>query len=79
MIIQAWTPMIRMHDMRYPVYLSDFLADKTVGNVSIGSWVYEESMSPFDYFPVFDVDVPVGDVVTEGAPKKDKDGKWYKT
>lgn len=79
MIIQAWTPMIRTRDMRYPVYLADFRADTTKGNVSIGSWVYDVSISEFGYFPVLDSEIPVGDVVTEGEPELREDGSWYKT
>lgn len=66
-----------MSDMRYPVYLSDFKSEHT--NVSTGSFVYEEGMAEFGYYPVIDVEVPKGDVVTEGSPIKGEDGKWYKT
>lgn len=77
-IIYGWTPMIRMSDMRYPVYLTDFKNDHK--NVSIGSWVFEESMYDFEYYMVRDVEIPTGDVVEEGQPvKSDEDGKWYKT
>lgn len=75
--IYGWVPMIRMSDMRYPVYLSDFKAEYT--NVSTGSFVYEEGMAEFGYYPVIDVDIPQGDVVTEGAPVQGEDGKWYKS
>lgn len=79
MQVQAWTPLIRTRDMKYPLYLSDFAADKTLGNISIGSWVYEESIAEYGYFPVLDSEMPTGDVVTEGAPAQGEDGKWYKT
>lgn len=76
--IYAWTPMIRMSDMKYPVYLSDFRLEHK--NVSMGDWVWEESMgTDFQYFVVRDSEVPGGDVVTEGAPEKGEDGRWYKT
>lgn len=76
--IYAWTPMIRTSDMRYPVYLSDFR--KEYPNVSMGDWVWEDSMADnFNYFVVRDSEVPVGDVVTEGQPAVGDDGRWYKT
>lgn len=77
MKIENWTPMIRTADMAYPVYLSDFLAANP--NISIGSFVYEENMAEFGYYPVHDVEVPTGDVVTEGAPIQDENGTWFKT
>lgn len=77
MKIENWTPMIRTADMAYPVYLSDFLAANP--NISIGSFVYEENMVEFGYFPVHDVEVPKGDVVTEGDPIQDENGTWFKT
>lgn len=75
--IYGWVPMIRMSDMRYPVYLSDFKAENT--NVSTGAFVYEEGMAEFGYYPVIDVEIPQGDVVTEGRPQQGEDGVWYKT
>lgn len=76
--IFTWTPMIRMSDMKYPVYLSDFLKEHT--NVSIGDFVWEYEMAEiWNYFKVYDSEVPVGDVVTEGQPELKDDGFWYKT
>lgn len=77
--IFTWTPMIRMSDMKYPVYLSDFLREHT--NVSIGDFVWEYEMAGiWQYFKVYDSEAPVGDVVTEGSPVfNEEDGLWYKT
>lgn len=77
--VYAWTPMIRMSDMRYPVYLSDFLKEHT--NVSIGSYVWEADMRDlWGYCMVHDSEIPVGDVVTEGPPQLNpEDDLWYKT
>lgn len=77
--VYAWTPMIRMSDMKYPVYLSDFLKEHT--NVSIGSYVWEADMRDlWGYCMVHDSEIPVGDVVTEGTPKLNpEDDLWYKT
>ena len=49
MQVQAWTPLIRTRDMKYPLYLSDFAADKTLGNISIGSCLYEEAFAAYAY------------------------------
>ncbi|MEI9553862.1 hypothetical protein [Enterobacter hormaechei] len=77
--VYAWTPMIRLSDMKYPVYLSDFLKEHT--NVSIGSYVWEKDMRDlWGYCMVHDSEVPVGDVVTEGKPElNEEDDLWYKT
>lgn len=76
--IEAWTPMIRMSDMKYPVYLRDYLEEYK--NVSIGSFVWEAGMREVGYFKVHDVEVPVGDVVLEGKPVYNEDDElWYKT
>lgn len=77
--VYAWTPMIRMSDMKYPVYLSDFLQEHT--NVGIGSYVWEADMRDlWGYCMVHDSEVPVGDVVTEGMPELNpEDDLWYKT
>lgn len=77
--IFKWTPMIRMSDMKYPVYLSDFLKEHT--NVSIGDFVWEYEMAGiWNYFKVYDSEVPVGDVVTEGDPVYDDAAEqWVKT
>lgn len=75
--IEAWTPMIRMSDMKYPVYLRDYLEEYK--NVSIGSFVWEAGMREVGYFKVHDVEVPVGDVVLEGKPVyNEEDELWYK-
>ncbi|QPI18058.1 hypothetical protein POP15_009 [Pectobacterium phage POP15] len=75
--IEAWTPMIRMSDMKYPVYLRDYLEEYK--NVSIGSFVWEAGMREVGYFKVHDVEVPVGDVVLEGKPVYNEDDElWYK-
>lgn len=77
--VYAWTPMIRLSDMKYPVYLSDFLKEHT--NVSIGSYVWEADMRDlWGYCMVHDSEVPTGDVVTEGMPElNEEDDLWYKT
>lgn len=77
--VYAWTPMIRLSDMKYPVYLSDFLKEHT--NVSIGSYVWEKDMRDlWGYCMVHESEVPVGDVVTEGKPElNEEDDLWYKT
>lgn len=77
--VYAWTPMIRLSDMKYPVYLSDFLKEHT--NVSIGSYVWEKDMRElWGYCMVHDSETPVGDVVTEGPPEhNEEDDLWYKT
>lgn len=75
--IYGWTPMIRMSDMRYPVYLSDYRAEYP--NVSIGSFVYAVGMAEVGYHAVYDVTMPEGDVVTEGSPELREDGFWYRT
>ncbi|QYC52517.1 hypothetical protein [Salmonella phage SSBI34] len=76
--IEAWTPMIRTSDMKYPVYLRDYLDEYK--NVSIGSFVWESGMREVGYFKVHDVDIPVGDVVTEGKPVySEEDDLWHKT
>lgn len=77
--IFKWTPMIRMSDMKYPVYLSDFLKEHT--NVTIGDFVWEYEMAGiWNYFKVYDSETPVGDVVTEGEPAYDDVAEqWVKT
>jgi len=76
--VYAWTPMIRMSDMKYPVYFRDFLQEHT--NVTQGDWVWESSMSNnYQYFVVRESEIPDGDVVTEGVPHQGEDGRWYKT
>lgn len=77
--VYAWTPMIRLSDMKYPVYLSDFLKEHT--NVSIGSYVWEADMrNLWGYCMVHESEIPVGDVVTEGQPEyNEEDDLWYKT
>lgn len=75
--IYGWTPMIRMSDMRYPVYLADYRAEYP--NVSIGSFVYAVGMAEVGYHAVYDVPMPQGDVVTEGLPELREDGFWYRT
>lgn len=77
--VYSWTPMIRLSDMKYPVYLSDFLKEHT--NVSIGSYVWEKDMRElWGYCMVHDSEIPVGDVVTEGKPElNEEDDLWYKT
>lgn len=76
--IEAWTPMIRMSDMKYPVYLRDYLDEYK--NVSIGSFVWESGMREVGYFKVHDTEVPVGDVVIEGKPVyNEEDELWYKS
>lgn len=73
------TPMLRISDMKYPVYLYDFLAEHT--NVSIGSFVWEYAMrDDWGYYKVHDVEIPTGDVVTEGFPVLNPDDDlYYKT
>lgn len=73
------TPMIRLSDMKYPVYLSDFLQEQT--NVSIGSFVWEYDMRDnWGYCKVHDTPKPSGDVVVEGEPEhNEEDDLWYKT
>lgn len=77
--VYAWTPMIRLSDMKYPVYLTDFLKEHT--NVSIGSYVWEADMRDlWGYCMVHDSEIPTGDVVTEGMPElNEEDDLWYKT
>lgn len=62
---------------KYPVFIED--ARNEYRNVSFSSSQEEEMIAPFGYFPVLDTEVPTGDVVTEGYPKKRKDGKWYRS
>lgn len=76
--IYDYTPMIRLSDMKYPVYLSHFRAEHK--NISMGDWVWEHNMDPqYGYYMVHDVEIPEGEVVEEGKPQKGDDGKWYKT
>ena len=62
---------------KYPVYIED--ARNEFRNVSFSSTQEEEQMVPFGYYPVLDSEVPTGDVVTDGYPKKGEDGKWYRS
>lgn len=59
---------------KYPVYIED--ARNEYRNVSFSSTQEEEQMVPFGYYPVLDVEIPTGDVVTEAFPVKGEDGKW---
>lgn len=77
MIIYQYTPMIKLPEMTYPVYLRDFYAANP--QISPNVWTYEENMSPFDYYPVRDVTLPIGEVLIEGTPELKDDGLWYKT
>lgn len=62
---------------KYPVYIED--ARNEFRNVSFSSTQEEEQMVPFGYYPVMDVEIPTGDVVTEAFPVKGEDGKWYRS
>lgn len=76
--VEMWTPMIRTTDMKYPVYLRDFLREYP--NISAGSFVWEIDMAPYNYYVAHEVPIPTGDVVTEGLPEYDEEeGMWYKT
>lgn len=77
--VYYWTPMIRLSDMKYPVYLPDFLREHT--NVSIGDFVWEADMREiWGYCMVHDTPAPGGDVVVEGHPVlSEEDDLWYKT
>jgi len=78
MIVYSYTPLIRTSDGKYPVFLAHFRADNP--NVSIGSWIYSENLVEFGYFPVIPKEMPVGDVVTEGAPEfNDQTQEWEQT
>lgn len=76
-IIYSNSAMIRMSDMKYPVYIRDFREEYR--NVSIGDWVFEEAMKDFEYYLVRDGEIPVNDVVTEGYPTFDEEKQqWFK-
>ncbi|AKJ74514.1 hypothetical protein SP19_23 [Salmonella phage 19] len=78
MIVYAYTPLIRISDGKYPVYLSDFRIDNP--NSSIGTWIYSENLVEFGYFPVIPKEMPEGDVVTEGVPHfNDQTQEWEQT
>lgn len=77
--IYPWNQMLRISDMKYPVYFSDFLKEHT--NVSIGDFVWEyEFAEIWGYFLVHDTPQPEGDVVVEGPPEyNEEEGLWFKT
>ena len=77
--IYAWNKMLRISDMKYPVYFSDFLKEHT--NTSIGDFVWEyEFADIWGYFLVHDTPQPEGDVVIEGFPEyNEEEGLWYQT
>lgn len=77
--IYAWNKMLRISDMKYPVYFTDFLKEHT--NTSIGDFVWEyEFADIWGYFLVHDTPQPEGDVVIEGFPEyNEEEGLWYQT
>lgn len=74
-IVTQTTRLIEPSTGDYPVYLSQ-MGSRLVG--SFPPTVDSELLAEFGYYPVNDVDVPVGDVVTEGAPVQGEDGQWYR-
>lgn len=77
--IYGWDKMLRISDMAYPVYLSDFLKEHT--NVSIGDFVWEyEFAEIWGYYLVHETPQPEGDVIIEGPPEyNEEEGLWFKT
>ncbi len=77
-MIYDWTPLISEDGARYPVYMPE--VRKQYSNTSFPNPIRDYILEPFGYLPVIDTDQPIGDVITEGAPRfNEEDGKWYKT
>lgn len=73
--VNRTTRLIESDSGDYPLYLAD-LASR-VNNTSFPQVVDSEILFEFGYEVVLDTEVPVNDVVTEGAPEL-RDGSWYR-
>jgi uncharacterized protein (DUF736 family) len=73
--VNRTTRLIESDSGDYPLYLAD-LATR-VNNTSFPQVVDSEILFEFGYEVVLDTEVPVNDVVTEGAPEL-RDGSWYR-
>jgi hypothetical protein len=73
--VNRTTRLIESDSGDYPLYLADL--PSRVPNTSFPQVVDSEILFEFGYEPVLDVEVPVNDVVTEGAPEL-RDGSWYR-
>lgn len=74
-IVNRSTRLIHSDTGDYPLYLAD-LADR-VSDTSFPQTVDSEILFEFGYEVVLDTEVPVNDVVIEGAPEL-RDGEWYR-
>lgn len=76
--IYDYFPLIRLSDLRYPMYMPQVRASTT--QTSFPMPIKAFMLEPFGYMPVYDSEYPTGDVITEGDPQfNEEDGKWYKT
>lgn len=76
-LITDWQALIRVSDKKYPVYMPEVRAENP--NTGFPIPIREYILEPFGYMPVYDVELPSGDVLIEGAPEFKDDGKWYRT
>lgn len=76
MIIYSNTKILRLSDMKYPMYLSNVKMDNP--NTQFPASITSENLRMFNYVEVYDTEKPTGDVVEEVFPELREDGNYYK-
>lgn len=76
-MIYDYTPLIRLSDGKYPIYYPQ--VRKEYPNVMFPYPYNELFMVEWGYKVVNEVELPAGDVITEGVPELREDGNYYKT
>ena len=74
--IDSSTRMIKTETGEYPKYLADLRAENP--NVTMPSTLRIDQAARFKYAPVFDSQIPSGDVVSAVAPTLGEDGYYYR-
>lgn len=74
--IDSSTRMIKTDTGEYPKYLADMRAENP--NVTMPATLRIDQAARFKYAPVFDSEIPTGDVVSEVEPTLGQDGYYYR-
>jgi len=76
-LVYDWTPVIRVSDGNYPMFMPQVRA--AIPQTSFPIPIRDYILEPFGYKPVIATSQPVGDVITESTPELRDDGKYYQT
>lgn len=77
MLIYSTTRLICPAEGLYPLGFPELR--KRHPNTSFYDGLFEEALAALGYFPVYNSEIPQGDIVTPGFPEQGEDGKWYTT